>query len=352
MPLTVTRRKSRGNALTISGTVAGIRVQRRAATDDLTLAQEEAAALEAEILRTAWHGERRGSRSFDEALISYLEAKSRHENTLRRLRRLRAAIGNVSLAKIDQDTVTRLKVTMLPAGVGPSTVTREIITPLRAVLRHAYRRGWSHEPLLEAPPAPQGRTSYMLPSEAERLVAAAASHLRPLLLFLLGTGARLAEAIYLDWRDVDLAGARAIFWPDRTKSRRRRNVALPPRVVAALAALPHREGPTFLTDRGKPYADRGGEYGGQIKTGWRLALQRAGLPREFTPHTCRHTWASWHYARHKDTLALMVEGGWSSVTLVERYAHLLPAGHVGAIEQFLGLACDQGVTIAAPDCSN
>ena len=77
------------------------------------------------------------------------------------------------------------------------------------------------------------------------LIAAAASHLKPLLTFLLCTGARLSEAVYLEWRDVDLIGARAIFWPDRTKSKRRRNVHLPPRIIAALANLPHRDGMVF-----------------------------------------------------------------------------------------------------------
>jgi hypothetical protein len=72
MPLTVVRRKSSG-ALTITGTVAGRRIRRRAQSDDPKLAEEEAAALEAELLRTAWHGERRGSRTFAEAALSYLE---------------------------------------------------------------------------------------------------------------------------------------------------------------------------------------------------------------------------------------------------------------------------------------
>jgi hypothetical protein len=35
--------------------------------------------------------------------------------------------------------------------------------------------------------------------------------------------------------------------------------------------------------------------------------------------------ASWHYAVHKDLLRLRTEGARSSVLLVERYAHLLPA---------------------------
>ena len=46
--------------------------------------------------------------------------------------------------------------------------------------------------------------------------------------------------------------------------------------------------------------------------------------------------ASWHYALQRDLLALKIEGGWSSVALVERYARLLPAGQEAAISEFLG----------------
>jgi integrase len=336
MPLKVTRRKSTG-ALTISGTVAGQRIQRRAQSNIQKLAEEEAAALEAELLRTEWHGARRGARSFDEAIDSYLDAAPRHENTKARMRRIRAAVGGKTpLSAIDQDTITRVRAS-LRRGAAPATVLREIITPIRAVMKHAHERGWCDVSKFVTPKAPAGRTLFMTPDEAERLIAAAAKHLKPLLVFLLGTGARLSEAIYLDWRDVDLTGARAIFW--ETKNGRRRIVVLAPSVIAALAGLQSQggAGAVFHTDDGHPYAHHGGEYGGQIKTAWRGAIQRAGLNPEFTPHTCRHTWASWHYAMHKDLLKLKVEGGWSSVVLVERYAHLMPVGHELAIRKFL---CD------------
>jgi hypothetical protein len=39
-----------------------------------------------------------------------------------------------------------------------------------------------------------------------------------------------------------------------------------------LGTLPHREGPVFLSDKGRPYADRRGAHGGQIKKlVWRIA---------------------------------------------------------------------------------
>src|SRR5215472_2449000 len=343
MPLTVTRRASTG-ALTISGTVAGQRIRRRAQSDSPKLAEEEAAALEAEILRSAWHGERRGSRTFAEAVTSYLEAAPRSETTKALCRRLLLALGTARLSDIDQGTVARLKARVLRPDALPATVSRRIIVPLRAVLRHAHRRGWCDAPVFDIPRRAEGRTLYVLPEEAERLVNAAAPHVKPLLLFLLGTGARMSEAIELEWRDLDLQGGRAIFW--RTKTGKRRVAQLPPRLVAALAALPHREGAVFRWEitpspSGRPtrintYVDHGREGGGQIKTAWKGAIRRAGLNPDLTPHDCRHTWASWHYAINRDLIALKVEGGWSSVVLVERYAHLMPADHEEAIRQFLG----------------
>jgi len=45
-------------------------------------------------------------------------------------------------------------------------------------------------------------------------------------------------------------------------------------------------------------------------------------------------------------LLLKQAGGWSSVALLERYAHLLPAGQESAIKDFLHL-CDRGVIEAS-----
>ena len=72
----------------------------------------------------------------------------------------------------------------------------------------------------------------------------------------------------------------------------------------------------------------------------------AALDPEYTAHDLRHSWASWHYALHKDLLRLKTEGGWSSVLLVERYAHLLPAGQEEAIKRFLSHQGDTGANVS------
>jgi integrase len=353
MPLRIIRRKSTG-ALTISGTVAGQRIQRRAQSNDSKLAAEEAAVLEAQLLRTDWHGERRGARSFAAAVIAYFEAEPRTDATKKRYNRVLLALGDVKLSEIDQDAITALRHRMMRPGHSPSTVTREIINPMRAIMRFAAKRKWCDLPDFEVPREIEGRTLYLTPNEAERLIAAAPPHLKSMLIFLIGTGARMGETVYLNWddRSVDLIGRRVIFFADQTKAKKRRIAELPPRVVVELANLHHRDGPVFRRPDGRPYEDRRGKYGGQIKTAFAAAVRRAGLNPELTPHSCRHTWATWHYALNKDPMKLKVDGGWSSLDLVERYAHLMPEGHQAEICRFLGLRGQSVTSVDVPSATS
>lgn len=329
--LRVERRIDTG-ALTIVGSVAGERIRRRAQSDNYGLATEEAAALETELLRTQWHGPRRGTRKFAEAVTLYIESAPRSQSTLDRLRRLVEVMGETKLGDIRQETINRVAKKLLRPDAALATRERGVIVPVRAVMRLAADEGWCDAPRFRAPKREEGRTLYLLPAEAERLIEAAGPALRILIRFILGTGARMAEAIELDWRDVDLQGARCIFW--RTKTRRRRNAHLPPALVALLANLPHRDGAVIRRPDGQPYVDRGREEGGQVKTAWAAARRRANINPDLNPHDLRHTWASWHYALYHDPLRLKQEGGWSSLDQVERYVHLMPAGQVSAIEAF------------------
>jgi integrase len=60
----------------------------------------------------------------------------------------------------------------------------------------------------------------------------------------------------------------------------------------------------------------------QVNTkAWQLALKRAGIA-EFRWHDLRHTWASWHVQAGTPLHVLQELGGWESVEMVRRYAHL------------------------------
>ena len=224
----------------------------------------------------------------------------------------------------------------------PSTKLRQIVTPARAVLLHAARRGWCDAPTFEPIRQSPGRTQWLTPPQAEALVAAAAPHLKPLFVFLIATGARVSEALELEWPEVDLRHARATLV--ETKNGRDRFVSLPPRTIAALAPLLEREGRVFRPPRSEAYRDAGRAAGGQLKRGWAAACRRAGLAG-ISPHCLRHTWASWHYALHRDLLRLREDGCWSSVELVQRYAHLVPEGMAPEIRAWLGIGGPLAVVV-------
>jgi integrase len=126
----------------------------------------------------------------------------------------------------------------------------------------------------------------------------------------------MSEALYLDWREVDLASAHVTFLD--TKNGEHRGVPLHPRLVHELRSLRQNQGRVFRTNSGAAYAEK--EFGGG-QTAFRGACRRAGIT-DFTPHDCRHTWATWHYAANRDLIALMRLGGWKSERMVLRYAHV------------------------------
>jgi integrase len=338
MPLKIRRRRDTG-ALEIYGTVraagekTGVRVRERAGSDDPATAREEAIHREREILRTFHLGQRPDVRSFAEAYRSYLMFETRSIRTIKTAFRVLRHFGGMGLDQINQEAVDRAREVMFEGrDVSPATVARSLVVPLRAIMMHAADREWCAVPRLKAPSSDRRRPEFLMPAQVEALIAAAASHLRPLLRFLVCTGCRLGEALALDWRSVDLVGARATLWEGETKSGKRRVVELVPAAVGALEAVGHRTGHVFLTARKQPYRSSE-EYGGQIKTAWRTACVGAGLSG-VGPHVLRHSWASHFYAIHKDILLLQREGGWSNPSIVERYTHIFPAGHE---EEILGL---------------
>ena len=56
---------------------------------------------------------------------------------------------------------------------------------------------------------------------------------------------------------------------------------------------------------------------------WKKALQDADI-QNFRWHDLRHTWASWLVQRGVPLYALKEMGGWESIEMVQRYAHLAP----------------------------
>ena len=151
------------------------------------------------------------------------------------------------------------------------------------------------------------------------------------------TGARIGEALWLDWLNVDLTRRHVVF--PKTKNGDARGVPLHDRVVVALANLPHRSSKVFRRPDGLPYErpkrESDTSAGSRIKTAFAGACKRAGIA-DFSPHGCRHTWATWHYAANRDISALMRLGGWKTVSMVMRYVHANVDEHRHTIDRLPG----------------
>lgn len=328
MPLKLTRsRKDADGPWYVRGTVRGRRIEESTGTRDRRRAEEFRARREAELLDEAIHG-RAAVATFAHAAASYLE----FGGEARFLAPIIRHFGTTLLAKIDQVAIDACAKALYPKA-RPGTIIRQVYTPISAVMKHAAVRGMCDFIEIERPEKPKGKTRWMTTDEARRLLANCGYHLKPIVLFMLYTGARVSEALTLDWNEVDLQRGHVIFLD--TKNDDDRGVPLHPSVVAALANSNRREGAVFRRPDGEPYEEKDGE-GGQIKKAFSIAAVKAGMgartrhPKTkrwvykatVTPHTCRHTWATWHYMEHRDLLALMTLGGWKQISMVQRYAHV------------------------------
>jgi integrase len=221
------------------------------------------------------------------------------------------------LSSIDQAAIDHAARVLYP-GRKTSTINRQVHTPVSAVIAWAVKRKLAQPLILERPKQPASRIRWLKPDEAERLIQSGAPHLQPVLIFLFATGARISEALGLDWHNVDLTARRVIF--PKTKNGEPRGISLHDRAWLALANLPHRDGLVFRRADGEPYTafDKGRR---KITRPFQTACARAGID-DFTPHDCRHTWATWHYQTHRDLLGLKLAGGWKTLSQVEVYAHV------------------------------
>jgi integrase len=200
----------RGQTWYVRGTVRGIRVYETAGTADATRAEEFRARREAQLWDRTVSGER-GAHTFGEAVLVYLQSHRPGPHFRQvTLRRLIEHFERWPADKITQTALDRY-VAEHHACSAPGTIIRAVITPLTAVLRVAAKRGWCDRPEFERPRVSKPSTRWLTRDEAEQLVSECAPHLKPLVTFLLHTGARLSEALRLQWAQVDLRARRVAF---------------------------------------------------------------------------------------------------------------------------------------------
>jgi integrase len=312
----------------IRGTIRGVRYDESSGTRDKRIAEELRVKRESEINKEHIYG-RSSTATFAHAAESYLE----NGGSRNYMEPIIKHFGLMPLAKIDQAAIEAGCLAVYP-GRSPATRNRQFFTPVSAVLNHGAKLGLCSKPIMVRPKLKPGIVRWITLDKANKLIDACAPHLKPLVVFLLYTGARAGEALWLDWHNVDLQRRHVTF--PKTKTKKPRGVPLNQRVVIALANLKHRDAEVFRRPDGEAYTrprhidDH--SAGTRIKTAFKAACRRAGIAN-FRVHDLRHTWATWHYQQNRDLTALMALGGWSTVSTVMRYAHANADEHRHTIDR-------------------
>jgi integrase len=179
------------------GTYLGERVFESLGTRDLGQAERLLAKLQNDIFERQARGGVQPVEGFVSAATRYMESGGER----RFVAPLLCHFGDMPVDRIDQQAINRAAAAIYPA-CSPATRNRQVYSPLSAILKFA---GVTRN--IRRPKAPPGIVRWLTQNEAKRLIAACSPHLRPLVMFLLHTGARIGEALWLDWRCVDLTRA-------------------------------------------------------------------------------------------------------------------------------------------------
>jgi integrase len=117
--------------------------------------------------------------------------------------------------------------------------------------------------------------------EEDRLIAAAAPHLRALIIAALSTGCRLGELLDLQWSDVHIDERECYRWfvlqGTKTKTRETRVVPIGQRLSAVLEMLRYDPAGQKLGAQTFVFGTEVGGRIGSVKTAWRSACERAAI---------------------------------------------------------------------------
>jgi len=306
---------------------SGERIRRSSGTDQKELAQEFHDRTKAELWKQSKLKER-PSHTWEEAATRWFSTRtdrSNAKNNVRYIEWLTRHLRNRPLSSIGKDLIDSLaekKVKEKRTGHNhrpsshsvTSTTVNRYMACLRAVLRAAWEWGWiDSPPPVSLSKSPQKRIRFLTREEAARLLKACPDHMRAIVSFALATGLRQKNILELEWGQLDLGKRFLWIHGDQAKGGKSFHIPLSDEAIRVLEGERGRHEVRVFTYDGKPMETVGASFD--------RAVKKANL-ENFRFHDLRHTWASWHVQAGTPLAVLQELGGWASLQMVMRYAHL------------------------------
>lgn len=229
------------------------------------------------------------------------------------------------LSEITPDLIEKYRLRRKADGVSLSTINREL-----ACLKTLFGKAIEWEKC-ETNPARKVKKfrengvkeRILTIDEMRRLIDAASSGIRPILVTALNTGMRKNEILSLRWENIDLLKGYILI--EDSKSGRSRKVPMNGQVLEALGGLKQRE--EFI------FSNAGtGSYIKDVKTAFKGACQRAKI-KGLRFHDLRHTAASKMIEGGIDLVTVSKILGHASIQMTMRYAHPTPENMRRAVEK-------------------
>lgn len=289
------------------GTVAGRRL--RGSTKISKKHKDIAARKVAEIETREW----KCSVDGPEAVLTFADAALHYRaagKSSRFLDKVEDHFKEVLVKDITAGRIRQMAIDLYPQCSGASR-NRMAIVPAQAVINHAAESELC-QPIrvkrfkVDAKVKEPATLEWIKAFQKEAAPAVGA-----LALFMFLTGARIGEAVALEWDDVNLEARTALIRETKVSSERKAH--LPAMLVAALANVPKVAGrPVFVY-----------QHPDDVWRAWEGAIKRAGI-MELTPHSCRHGFATGLLRRGIDVVTVAKLGGWKTpAQVLKTYGHAL-----------------------------
>lgn len=307
--------------------IAGRTIRRSSGVTERAAAEE----LEEQLRRALWRQIKLGEKHYtwDEAVERCkLEDSNQRswERTERALAEVHGLLTGAPLKEIDRDNLLKIRAvlsrrTHKGKQWKPATVNR-----VMAVIRSVLKRSADEWKLLDAcPKVPMYRLDKVAPlwitrEQAHTLLGKLPEHTRGMMIFALATGLRRSNVTHMEWSRIDMKRCTAYVPGNEAKGREAITVPLNSDAIAILEKWKGKhERYVFCFRKRAPIT--------QVATRmWRRVVAECGL-KGVTFHTMRHSWASWQVQAETPLKMLQELGGWATLEMPLRYAHLSP-GHL------------------------